>query len=147
MKRTSPQMIVMKKIMMEEKFITQETQDDDHKSSKEEEIIYEEYSYEETNLDSFWGYKDNVESEQEDENLEKSNHVEIENSKIRSTNIILKGELSSCEKENYKLENTINSLKEQLEDYEKLNTELDHTKGELLLTTKKLKKFEKRTEK
>jgi chromosome segregation ATPase len=74
-------------------------------------------------------------------------HVETENSKLRNTNIILKGELSSCEEENYKLENTINSLKEQLEDYEKLKAELDHTKGELLLTTKKLKKFEKSTEK
>jgi len=58
--------------------ITQETQDDDHKSSKEEEIIYEKDSYEETNLDSFWGYKKNVESEQEDENLEKLKHVETE---------------------------------------------------------------------
>jgi hypothetical protein len=74
-------------------------------------------------------------------------HVEIENRKLRNTNIILKGELSSCEEENYKLENTINSLKEQLEDYEKLKEELDHTKGELLLTKKKLKKFEKKTEK
>jgi hypothetical protein len=55
--------------------------------------------------------------------------------------------LSSCEEENYKLENTINSLKKQLEDYEKLKEELDHTKGELLLTTEKLKKFEKITEK
>jgi hypothetical protein len=74
-------------------------------------------------------------------------HVETENNKLRNTNIILKGELSSCEEENYKLEKTINSLKEQLEDYEKLKEELDHTKGELLLTTKKLKKFEKSTEK
>jgi hypothetical protein len=101
-------------------FITQETQDDDHKSSKEEEIIYEEDSDEETNLDSFWGYKDNAESEQEDENLEKLKHVETENSKLRNTNIILKGELSSCEKKNYKIENTIDSLKEQLEYYEKM---------------------------
>jgi chromosome segregation ATPase len=74
-------------------------------------------------------------------------HVETENSKLRNTNIILKGELSSCEEENYKLEKTINSLKEQLEYYEKLKAELDHTKGELLLTTKRLKKFEKSTEK
>jgi hypothetical protein len=44
-------------------FITQETQDDDHKSSKEEDIISEEDLDEETNLDSFWGYKDNAESE------------------------------------------------------------------------------------
>jgi hypothetical protein len=128
-------------------FITQENQDDDHKNSKEEEIICEEDSDEETNLDSFWGYKDNAESEQEDENLEKLKHVETENSKLRNTNIILKGELSSCEEENYKLQKTINSLKEQLEDYEKLKAELDHTKGELLLTTKRLKKFEKSTEK
>jgi hypothetical protein len=74
-------------------------------------------------------------------------HVETENRKLRNTHIILKGELSSCEEENYKLENTINSLKEQLEDYEKLKAEFDHTKGELLLTTQKLKKFEKSTEK
>jgi hypothetical protein len=74
-------------------------------------------------------------------------HVETGNSKLRNTNIVLKGELSSCEEENYKLENTINSLKEQLEDYENLKAELDHTKGELLLTTKRLKKFEKSTEK
>jgi hypothetical protein len=101
-------------------FITQETQNDDHKSSKEEEIISEEDSDEETNLDSFWGYKENAESEKEDENLEKLKHVAIENSKLRNTNIILKGELSSCEEENYKLEKTIDSLKEQLEYYDKL---------------------------
>jgi predicted RNase H-like nuclease (RuvC/YqgF family) len=70
-------------------------------------------------------------------------HVETENSKLRNTNITLKGELSSCEEENYKLEKTINSLKEQLEYYEKLKAELDHTKWEILLATKKLKKFEK----
>jgi hypothetical protein len=74
-------------------------------------------------------------------------HVETENSKLRNTNIILKGELSSCEEENYNLEKTINSLKEQIEYYEKLKEELDHTKGELLLTTKRLKKFEKSIEK
>jgi hypothetical protein len=74
-------------------------------------------------------------------------HVEIENNKLRNTNIILKGELSSCEEENYKLENTINILTEQLEYYEKLKEELDHTKGELLLTIEKLKKFEKITKK
>jgi hypothetical protein len=129
-------------------FITQETRDDDHKSSKEEEIIPEEDSDAEINLDSFWGYRDNLESEQEDENLEKLNHFETENNKIRNTNIILKGELSSCEEENYRIEKTIGSLKEQLEDYDKLKAELDHTKGELLLTIEKLKKFEKkRTEK
>jgi hypothetical protein len=55
--------------------------------------------------------------------------------------------LSSSEEENYKLEKTINILKEQLEYYEKLKAELDHTKGELLLTTQKLKKYEKSTKK
>jgi hypothetical protein len=55
--------------------------------------------------------------------------------------------LSSFEEHNYKLEKTIDSLNEQLEYYEKLNEELDHTKAELLLTTKKLKKFKKSTEK
>jgi hypothetical protein len=74
-------------------------------------------------------------------------HVETKNNKLRNTNIILKGELSSCEKENYGFEKTIGSLKEQLEDYEKLKAELDHTKGELLLTIEKLNKFEKSTEK
>jgi hypothetical protein len=74
-------------------------------------------------------------------------HVETGDNKIRNTNIILKGELSSCEEENYKIENTIDSLKKQLEDYEKLKVELDHTKGGLLLTIEKLKKFEKNTEK
>jgi hypothetical protein len=93
------------------------------------------------------GYKYNIESEQQDENLENLKHDETENSKLRNKNIILKGELISCEEHNYKLENTIDSLKEQLEYYEKLKAELDHTKGELLLTIKKLKKFEKNTEK
>jgi hypothetical protein len=37
-------------------------------------------------------------------------------------------------------------LEEQLEDYDKLKEELDHTKGEVLLTTEKLKKFEKSIE-
>jgi hypothetical protein len=74
-------------------------------------------------------------------------HVETENNKPRNTNIILKGELSSCGEENYRLENTIGSLKEQLQYYEKLKEELDHTKGELLLTIEKLKKFEKIIEK
>jgi hypothetical protein len=46
-------------------------------------------------------------------------HVETENKNLRNTNIILKGELISCEDENYRLEKTIGSLKEQLEDYEK----------------------------
>jgi chromosome segregation ATPase len=74
-------------------------------------------------------------------------HVENENSKLTNTNIILKGELSSCQEDNYKLEKTITSLKEQLEDYQKLKEELDHIKGELLLTKKKLKKFKKSNEK
>jgi chromosome segregation ATPase len=71
-------------------------------------------------------------------------HVETKNRKIRNTKIILKGELSRCEEDNYKLEKAINILKKQLEGYKKLKAELDHTKGELLLTTKKLKKFEKK---
>jgi hypothetical protein len=62
-------------------------------------------------------------------------YVETENRNLRNINIILKGELSSCEEKNHKLEKTINSLKKQLEYYEKLKAELDHTKGELLLTT------------
>jgi hypothetical protein len=70
-------------------------------------------------------------------------YVETKNINLRNTNIILKCELSSCEEENYKLEKTINSLNKQLEDYEKLKVELDDTKGELLLTTEKLKKYEK----
>jgi hypothetical protein len=74
-------------------------------------------------------------------------HVETENSKLRNTNLILKGELISCEEENYKLEKTMDRLKEQLEDCEKLKEELDHTKGELLLTIEKLKKFGKSTKK
>jgi hypothetical protein len=41
----------------EDLFIIQETQDDDHKSSKEEQNISEEDSDEETNIESFWGYK------------------------------------------------------------------------------------------
>ena len=84
------------------------------------------------------------EREQEDENLEKLKHVETQNNKLRNTNILLKGEFSSCEEENYKIEKTINSLKKQLEDYEKLKAELHHTKGELLLTIEKLKKFGKK---
>jgi hypothetical protein len=47
-------------------------------------------------------------------------HVETGNRNLRNTNIILKGELSSCEEENYNLEKTINILKKQLEYYEKL---------------------------
>jgi hypothetical protein len=74
-------------------------------------------------------------------------HFEIKNSKLRSTNIVLKGELSRYEEENYKIEKTIDIFKEQLEDYEKLKVELHHTKGELLLTIETLKKFKKCTEK
>jgi predicted RNase H-like nuclease (RuvC/YqgF family) len=73
-------------------------------------------------------------------------YVETKNRNLRHKNIILKGELSSCEKENYKIEKTINRLKKQLEDYEKLKVELDHIKGEILLTTENLKNFEKITE-
>jgi peptidoglycan hydrolase CwlO-like protein len=72
---------------------------------------------------------------------------ETENRNLRNINIILKGELINCEEENYSLERTINRLKKKLEYYEKMKEELDHKKGELLLTTKKLKKFEKSTEK
>jgi hypothetical protein len=91
--------------------MTQENRDD-HKSSKEEEIIFEEDSDIETKFDFFWGYKYNIESEQEYENIERLKHVETENNKLRNTNIILKGELSSCEEKNHKLEKAIDSLKE-----------------------------------
>jgi hypothetical protein len=77
----------------------------------------EEYSDEETNLDYFLGYKENIQSEQEYENIEKLKHVETENNKLRNTNIIIKGELSICEEENYRLEKSIGSLKEKVEDY------------------------------
>jgi hypothetical protein len=40
--------------------------------------------------------------------------LKLENSNLRNTNIILKGELSSCEEENYNLEKTIDRLKEKL---------------------------------
>jgi hypothetical protein len=71
-------------------------------------------------------------------------HVETGNNNLRNTNIILKGELSSCEEENYRLEKTIGSLKEQLEDYEKLKEKLDHTKGEILLRSLAVKDLQMR---
>jgi hypothetical protein len=48
---------------------------------------------------------------QEDENLKKLKHVEIENSKLKDTQRKLRSELVSCEK-------TVVSLKKQLEDSE-----------------------------
>jgi DNA repair exonuclease SbcCD ATPase subunit len=65
-------------------------------------------------------YNSKIEEEkmiqQEDENLEKLIHVEIENSKLRNTHRKLRSELGSCEK-------TIEILKKQLEDFEKLREE------------------------
>jgi hypothetical protein len=49
--------------------------------------------------------------QQEDENLKKLKHVEIENSKLKSTHRKLRIELGSCE-------NTIEILKKQLEDFQ-----------------------------
>jgi hypothetical protein len=54
--------------------------------------------------------------QQEDENLKKLKHVEIENSKLKDVHINLRSELGSCEK-------TVVSLKKQLEDFEKLREE------------------------
>jgi hypothetical protein len=51
--------------------------------------------------------------QQEDENLKKLKHVEIENSKLKDTQRKLRSELVSCEK-------TVVSLKKQLEDFQKL---------------------------
>jgi hypothetical protein len=51
--------------------------------------------------------------QQEDENLKKSKHVEIENNKLKDTHIKLRSELGSCEK-------TVVILKKQLEYFEKL---------------------------
>ena len=51
--------------------------------------------------------------QQEDENLKKLKHVEIENSKLKDTQIKLRSELGSCEK-------TVVILMKQLEDFEKL---------------------------
>jgi hypothetical protein len=54
--------------------------------------------------------------QQEDENLKKLKHVEIENSKLKDTRRKLRSELGSYEK-------TIVILKKQLEDFEKLREE------------------------
>jgi hypothetical protein len=54
--------------------------------------------------------------QQEDENLKKFKHVEIENSKLKETHRKLRSELGSCE-------NTVVILKKQLEDFEKLREE------------------------
>jgi hypothetical protein len=51
--------------------------------------------------------------QQEDENLKKLKHVEIENNKLKDPRRKLRTELGSCEK-------TLVSLKKQLEDFEKL---------------------------
>jgi hypothetical protein len=55
-------------------------------------------------------------NEEEDENLKKLKHVEIENSKLKDTQRKIRSELVSCEK-------TIVSLKKQLEDFQKLREE------------------------
>jgi hypothetical protein len=54
--------------------------------------------------------------QQEDENLKKLKHVEIENSKLKDTQRKLRSELGSCEK-------TLVILMKQLEDFEKLREE------------------------
>ena len=54
--------------------------------------------------------------QQEDENLKKLKHVEIENSKLKNMQRKIRSELVSCEK-------TIKSLKKQLQDFEKLKEE------------------------
>jgi hypothetical protein len=54
--------------------------------------------------------------QQEDENLKKSKHVEIENSKLKNTRRKLRSELSSCE-------NIVVRLKKQLEDFERIREE------------------------
>jgi hypothetical protein len=51
--------------------------------------------------------------QQEDENLKKLNHVEIENSKLKDMRRKLRSELDSYEK-------TVVSLHKQLEDFKKL---------------------------
>jgi hypothetical protein len=53
---------------------------------------------------------------QEDENLKKLKHVEIENNKLKDTQRKLRSELVSCEK-------TVVSLKKQLEEFHKLREE------------------------
>jgi predicted RNase H-like nuclease (RuvC/YqgF family) len=54
--------------------------------------------------------------QQEDENLKKLKHVEIENNKLKDTRRKLRSELGSYEK-------TVVSLKKQLEDFQKLREE------------------------
>jgi hypothetical protein len=54
--------------------------------------------------------------QQEDENLKKLKHVEIENSKLKDTRRKLRSELGSYEK-------TLVSLQKQLEDFQKLREE------------------------
>jgi hypothetical protein len=54
--------------------------------------------------------------QQEDENLKKMKHVEIENRNLKNTHRKLRSELGSCEK-------TVVILKKQLEDFEKLKEE------------------------
>ena len=54
--------------------------------------------------------------QQEDENLKKLKHVEIENSKLKDTHRKLRSELVSCK-------NTVGSLKKQLKDFHKLREE------------------------
>jgi hypothetical protein len=53
---------------------------------------------------------------QEDENLKKLKHVEIENNKLKNKHTKLRSELGSCEK-------TVVILEKQLEDFEKLREE------------------------
>jgi hypothetical protein len=54
--------------------------------------------------------------QQEDENLKKMKHVEIENTKLKDPHRKLRSELGSYEK-------IVVSLKKQLEDFEKLREE------------------------
>jgi hypothetical protein len=61
--------------------------------------------------------------QQEDENLKKLKHVEIENRKLKDTQRKLRSELGSCEK-------TVVILKKQLEDFEKLGVLFRHS-GEM----------------
>jgi hypothetical protein len=58
--------------------------------------------------------------QQEDENLKKLKHVEIENSKLKDTRRKLKSELGSYEKTVVSLKK---QLKKQLEDFQKLREE------------------------
>jgi hypothetical protein len=54
--------------------------------------------------------------QQEDENLKKLKHVEIENSKLKNMDRIIRSELGSCEK-------TVVRLNKQLEEFDKLREE------------------------